>query len=512
MLIPQKIAIPAPTQSMSQLGNISNQTILVQTTYHPAPHLETELEVMERLLHQGNTIYWIICQADFQVCFNNPKHKEMDCKVCYSRVKRGYDLLRSKVTNHKNLHVLKYGPYMKWQDFKQNFPKTFDFSSLKELKSHHYKSYDSGMATASSLVSYTRNHEPDLSEHRDFIYRGLLTGAYLYEIFPKILDEIKPDLVLLFNGRFIENRPLLRICQQQQIPFATHERGGKINNFLFRINSTPHSIETIAAEIEDLWNKADKNTRNEIGRNFFTNRIKGVEDAWYSFTKEQQEGRLPESFKHINGKKVITIFNSSLDEYEGLEGFGPYFYPNDNEGIKRICEDLAGYPDIKLYLRVHPNLKGLDNRQNQFLKDEVAVLDSVEVIAAEDSVDTYALIHESDIIVVFGSTVGAEAAFAGKNVVLLGKAAYENLDCVVIPKSHEELMKILTDDQYVFPEINPEAPLKYGYWNETFGIEYLNYQPIHLAKGTYHGKVIKPNPVLNELRRILQKWNGTYKK
>ncbi|PWA06140.1 capsular polysaccharide export protein, LipB/KpsS family [Flavobacterium psychrotolerans] len=490
---------------MTHLDSIANQTILVQTTYHPAPHLEIEMEIMERLLAQGNTVYWIICKSDFKNCFNNPEHKVMDCKVCFSRVNNGLNALKNGIENHKNLHVLQYNQFLKLDDFKKNnFKKEFSCSTVNDLKTIHYKSYDSGMATASSLVSFTRNHEPQVENHRDFIYRGLLTGAYLYETFQLILDKIKPDLVVLFNGRFIENRPLLRVCQERKVNYATHERGGKINNFLFRINSIPHSIETISNEMEHLWENA-KNDRNQIGKLFYTNRIKRVEDAWYSFTKEQQEGRLPESFNANEDKKVITIFNSSLDEYEGLEGFGPFFYPNDNEGIKQICESLESYSNIKLYLRVHPNLKGLDNSQNKFLKEKISKFTSIEIIPAEDSVDTYALIHKSDIVIVFGSTVGAEAAFANKNVILLGRAAYENLNCVVIPKNHEELIQILTDDQYEFPTINPEGPLKYGYWNESFGIENKYYKPIHLGKGKYKGKQIKANFILRELRRFLEK-------
>ena len=497
---------------MTHLDTIKNKTILLQTTYQPTPHLETELEIMERLLQNGNVVFWVICQGDFQTCFHNPKHKEMDCKVCHSRVKSGYDVLKRNVVNHKNLHFLKYKEFLKLKDFKQSqFHNEFDFPNLKDLKDYHYKSYDCGMATASSLVSFTRNHEPNLSEHQDFISRGLLTGAYLFETFQLIVDKINPDLVVLFNGRFIENRPLLRVCQQKNINYATHERGGKINNFLFRINSIPHSIDTISAEIESLWENA-REDKNEIGKTFYTNRIQRVEDAWYSFTKEQQQGRLPESFKNNDDKKVITIFNSSLDEYEGLEGFGPYFYSNDNEGIKQICESLESYSTIKLYLRVHPNLKGLKNSQNKFLNEKISNIKTVEVIAAEDSVDTYALINKSDIIIVFGSTVGAEAAFAGKNVVLLGRAAYENLDCVVIPKDHDDLISILTDANYKFPTVSHKSALKYGYWNEKFGIDYKFYDPINLAKGKYHNKIIKPSPVINEMRRIIQKLNGTYKK
>jgi hypothetical protein len=436
----------------------------------------------------------------------------MDCKVCYSRVTKGVKVLRKNVTNNANLHILKYNEFLKLKDFKQTgFPENSTFSEFKDLKAYHYKSYDCGMATASSLVSFTKNHEPDLSEHQDFINRGLLTGVYLFETFQLIVDKINPDLVILFNGRFIENRPLLRVCQQKNIDYATHERGGKLSKFLFRINSIPHSIETLSAEMESLWENADSD-KTEIGKTFYNNRIKRVEDAWYSFTKEQQEGRLPESFKNNEGKKVVTIFNSSLDEYEGLEGFGPYFYSNDNEGIKQICESLETYSNIKLYLRVHPNLRELDNSQNKFLRENISNLKAVEVIAAEDSVDTYALINQSDIIIVFGSTVGAEAAYSGKKVVLLGRAAFENLNCVVIPKNHEELIQILTDDQYEFPTIKPEEPLKYGYWNEKFGIDYKFYKPINLAKGTYHGKLIKASPIMKEMRKIIQKLNGTYKK
>ncbi len=487
---------------MTNIDTITNKKILLQTSNHPTPHLETELEIMERLLQNGNTIYWVICNGDFQTCFHNPEHKLMHCKVCHSRVNKGLEILRKNVVNHQNLHVLSYGQFLQLEQFKKNgFVSDFDFNTIGELKTYHYKTYDSGMATASSLVSFTRNHEPDLLRHKDFINRGLLTGAYLYEVFQLILDQIQPDLVVLFNGRFVENRPLLRVSQERKIDYATHERGGKLNTFLFRINSIPHSIETVRNEMEALWSQAGVD-RVEVGKTFYTNRIKRVEDAWYSFTKEQQEGRLPESLKNIENKKVITIFNSSLDEYEGLEGFGPFFYQNDNEGILQICRSLERFSDIKLYLRVHPNLRRLNNSQNKFLKEKINVLNSVEMIPAEDSVDTYALIDKSEIVIVFGSTVGAEAAFAGKKVVLLGRAAYENLDCFVIPKSHEELMRILTDDTYVFPVINQDDPLKYGFWNETYGINYQYYKPSSIGKGLYRGKSIKANFILRKLKRL----------
>src|SRR5690606_6754544 len=205
--------------------------------------------------------------------------------------------------------------------------------------------------------------------------------------------------------------------------------------------------------------------------------------AWFSFTKEQQQGMLPQSLEENKVKRIITIFNSSLDEYEGLEGFGPYFYKDDNVGIEKICSDLLGVQEIKLYLRVHPNLKGLQNSQTEFINKKIRTLNSVEIIDADDIVDSYALIRASDIIIVFGSTVGIEAAFMGKKVILLGRAAYEKLNCCYIPKNHEEVIEMLRDENYPFSEINTKEAIKYGYWNETFVLPHINYETIGFNKG-----------------------------
>ena len=446
---------------------------------------------MEELLDNGNTIYWIICQGDFKTCFHNPEHVEMECKKCNYRVENSISVLKNKIIKNNNLKIINYNSFLNQKEFeKNNNFSNLDFKNIKDLKKYFYKTYDSGLATTSSLVSILRDHDPDLGKHKDFITKGLFTGAYLFEVFRLAIKQIKPDLTLIFNGRFIENRPLLRVCQEQKIDFATHERGGKLNTFLFRYNSIPHSLETISEEIETLWKNGTEN-KHQIGESFYSKRIKRVEDAWYSFTKNQQEGRLPESLKNQSNKKIVTIFNSSLDEYEGLEGFGPYFYENDDQGVKAIFESLKDNLEIKLYLRVHPNLKEFDNSQNRFLKDLESKYKSIEVIHAEDEIDTYALINASDVIIVFCSTVGAEAAFAGKNVILLGQAAYQDLNCIVIPKNHQALIEILTSTEYKFPEISHEDTLKYGYWNESYGVEYKYYEPKSIADGTYRGNKIE---------------------
>ena len=68
--------------------------------------------------------------------------------------------------------------------------------------------------------------------------------------------------------------------------------------------------------------------------------------------------------------------------------------------IENIARDLVPFENLKLYLRVHPNLKNINNSQNTFIKEIIGNIPSVEVINAEDSIDSYALMRESDIIIV----------------------------------------------------------------------------------------------------------------
>ena len=54
---------------MKDLETIHNQTILIQSTNQTAPHLETELEIIEILLNKGNQVYWLECKTELKNCF-----------------------------------------------------------------------------------------------------------------------------------------------------------------------------------------------------------------------------------------------------------------------------------------------------------------------------------------------------------------------------------------------------------------------------------------------------------
>ena len=95
----------------------------------------------------------------------------------------------------------------------------------------------------------------------------------------------------------------------------------------------------------------------------------------------------------------------------------------------------------QLYLRVHPNLAGVDNRQTQ----QIAQLDSplMTVIPADDPTSTYALLRHADTVLSYGSTVGIEAVYWGIPSVLAGASFYRDLGGTYNPATHAELVALL---------------------------------------------------------------------
>ena len=163
-----------------------------------------------------------------------------------------------------------------------------------------------------------------------------------------------------------------------------------------------------------------------------------------------------------------------------------HIYRDQLDGIKQIAayfEQLP--PKFKLYLRVHPNQSTTNTQMN----DEIAELasDRVEIIRADDAVDSYALIDAVDNVLCFGSSIGAEATFWGKPSILLGPCFYKNFDCVFRPKNHKDAMQLATRPLF---SCDPNGAIMYGYWLQTHGIAFKYFKADDLFEGKFKGQTV----------------------
>ena len=443
------------------------------------PHFETELDIAQQHLDRGDSVTFVSCLGGLANCEFNIEKDGGICENCRGRRKMGLELLSQPVRQIEFSQI---------DDLPEDLQ--LEFESVEELIKYQWNEFDIGYAALSSLVSFCRDPDPDLNEYRDHLRMFLISSWQSFQQSKSILSQNSFDRVYVYNGRFAGMRSTLRACQQLNLDCYLHERGCDGQHFELLKNHLPHDLEKIELAIRDAWSQADPVERQVIGKSWFDERIERVEKVWHSFTKRQQRERLPDNWDP--SRKNVSIFCSSDDEFVAIgDAWKNDLYPNQVDAIESIVRDMGvRQPETRFYLRMHPNLTNVDNSRCRKMKS--MDFENLTVIHPESEIDTYQLIRKSDIVVSFGSSVGAEAVYWGTPSVLLGPCFYQNLGGVYRSHSHAQTLDWLADE--LEPKDN-QGMLMYGHWFQTRGYPHRYFESTGLFNGHFKGQTVYAKPV-----------------
>jgi hypothetical protein len=443
-------------------------------------HRETELEIIQEHLDKGDEVYRFYCDAHLNACEGNLEHSLVNCLECRSTRIVGGNLLTGHV---KEFPIISSAGILHAK--KIPIPLV---ASVQELENIVVDNFDAGFAVMCSVSHSLREPYPNFATHQKLVNDFLVSSIQVYYSTIDYINKLKPDLIYVFNGRFAYVKAVWRAAQFLKVNCMIHERG--FNKFHYELfeNTTPHDKDYMLKCMMDAWSEADPVKRIEVAEEFYNNRLGGKEQGWYSFITKQVKGLLPQDWNPK--KRNIIIFHTSEDEFANV---GPewknYLYNNQIEGIVKILKDVETYTDIHFYLRVHPNLIGINNTEVQAIKK--LSFKNLTIIEPESSISSYDLLFNCEKIISFGSTVGIEAVYWGKPSIQLGHAYYNDLSCTYRPLTHELAVQLIVDN--LSPK-SKEGALIYGYYFNSFGIPFKDYLPIDLFSGEYKGKNIAKEP------------------
>jgi len=445
--------------------------ILIYMSYSAwIPHLGTDLEIAAKHLDAGDEVHIIQCSGDLPSCESNPSHTKFRCIACRYQRDKGLSIINLP---DQNRHELALNNFYRCLDLP-------DFHSIEELNSFKINNVDIGMAVASTLISRTRDPNPNVRNFKNYIHENILMSNSIYNAIKYHLQQIEPDIFYIFNGRFAAIRPALRAAQDIGIKTFVHERAGVLQKYTLSEDTYPHDIEYQKKLINNFWDNGQPDKEKEdIAKQWFEDRRRGKDQGWYSFTKSQKKRKMPDGFDAL--KRNISIYISSEDEFAAIEGWQNPIYKNQTGAINAILNADTD-ENIRFYLRIHPNLRGLDNSQTRELSELKGK--NLTVIPADSKIDSYELMSACEKVITFGSTVGIESVYWGKPSILAGRSLYEDLGSCYIPKDHEELIDLI--NSHLNPLSNLGA-IKYGYFQSLAGIPYIYYNPDSLFKGNFKG-------------------------
>lgn len=456
--------------------------VIFSPIVHWAVHFETDLEIAQRYLDEGWDVSFLHCNGRLPTCAQNITHMPSICRKCISRFNKGIRWL-----NNDKVKIIDFYEITVSQQKYITSISEMSFTSIDEIKAFKIDSAEIGNAVVGSIISYLREPKPDFFKHSTLFITYLKSAMISYFSILNRLQALTPNVFLIFNGRFAELRCALFASRSLKILTHVHERAGVLDRYSLTCNGTPNDIKIIQQEIIDVFSKFsfDIDEKTKIAYEWYDERRENRAQSWYSFTAKQKPDVLPDlALDQLN----IVIFNSSEDEVESYDEWKNPFYNDQTEAIDRIVSDLEKDFRYKLFLRVHPNLRGIRNSQTEDLDVIHKKHPKLTVISADSPVSSYGLLKKADIIIVFGSTIGIEAAYVGKPCFLMGRALYENLGGCIVPQNHAELIKLLNQyadgDRSMLPTENSRllAVVKFGFFQKLWGHEYKYVQPYNVGK------------------------------
>lgn len=407
----------------------------------------------------GADVTIVDCDSSIGICWHNPSHNKNRCNFCEKYRKQ---LTKQIPDGIKKLHVRQF-----LTRNGGNRP-SYDYENVKDIKDLTYKGVKLGLCCLSIYISVSRNNSPLIDDKFRIYFNFLLNRVKDYiDAMEVIIDNEKPDKIVVFNGRCTNSRPVIEIADRKGIPFVCSEvisvfKGQYIRRYFY--NAMPHNIVLNTKMISETWDNASipENDKILLGKRFYESKLLNLFNGDKNYTEDQIKGKLPNNWD--KKKYNIVIFNSSEDEFAaiGKEYEEKSLFESQFKAIEFIVNNIKGRDDINVYLKIHPNLKDIKYKYHLDLYGFSSVSNNFFIIEGSSDVSTYQMMKDCDKVIVFNSTAGPEAAYQRKPVITLNGALYYLLGFTYTPKDEDEFRKMLLDKN-LEPLYN-ENVLKFGFY------------------------------------------------
>jgi len=407
----------------------------------PSPLWQTHfISMIEMIMEHKNKdkIFLMQCSKEYDFAclycpdFSCNSHK---CNVCKKITEKILNLIDLKEFTHLKIKNDQY--------ILNTIPK---FSSIDEIRAFKIEDFDIGLAVISNLFFKTKKtcFTPlQLQDYKPYLNKLLNLSYQAYKTVYEYLEKYNIDEFYIFNGRFDVLRASLRAAQKyKKSKIKVLEVGGIMDKFTISENTYPHDYEYQKKILNELWNKEKSYTKKEVlAKKWFSDRLDAKDQGDISYIKDQIKNKLPDNFNRK--KRNISVFISSEHEISTIPEYKNPFFKNQIETIKFILKKFEKTKEYNFYIRMHPNLKNVNDCYISELNELNKNFDNMFLIEPDSPVDSYALLKNSKKVISFGSTIGIEAVFYGIPSILIGKAVFEDDNSFYIPKTKNEIITLI---------------------------------------------------------------------
>lgn len=290
---------------------------------------------------------------------------------------------------------------------------------------------------------------------RAFMSAFILSAFNVHQQFSRMVEEVNPQAVILFNGMFFPEASARQVCLDRGIRVITHEVGIQPFSAFFtegEATAYPMHIPDDFQLSPEMETRLDDYLSHRFSGNFTMAGIR----FWPEM--KQLEGHLLEKVSLY--KKIVPVFTNVI--FDTSQVHANTLFTDMFDWLDSIRQYILDHPEILFVIRAHPDETRPGKESRESVADWVArngllILTNVVFIDSDEFVSSYDLIQRSHFVMTYNSTIGLEASLLRKPVLTAGKARYTQLETTFFPKTKTEYLAKLEEfiraDQIEIPEV-----------------------------------------------------------
>lgn len=379
----------------------------------------------------GIPVIHFVCKAGMSRCVlgTDRDHLEKDppCKKCVAHSQIEYENARTV-----------------WFEYDQDtkVKQAVDGLSILELEDFSYGTLPLGKLVMPALRWELRKHHLTDDEATRFLFREFILSAWNVALnFSKLLDQINPRVVIVFNGQFFPEATVRYIAKERGIRTIAHEVG----MLPFTAFFTDGEATAYPIDIPEGYTLSDEQNRqldSYLEKRFQGNfKMAGVQ-FW-----QGMKGLSPELLEKIGRfKQTVPVFTNVI--FDTSQPHSNVVFPDMFTWLDKVVALAKEHPETLFVIRAHPDelRPGTAKQSRETVRDWVRLnradaLANIHFIDALEYVSSYELIQRSKFVMVYNSSIGLEAAIMGAPVLSAGRSRYTRYPTVFFPPSISEYIE-----------------------------------------------------------------------
>ncbi|MHC4416714.1 MAG: hypothetical protein ACYS0G_15700 [Planctomycetota bacterium] len=364
---------------------------------------------------------------------------------------------------------------------------------VDELNVFQYRGIELGHHILRSLESFFKVGTADLEDPavRAQARAFLVAAMYLVEISERALDELQIDKVFLDDGKKTDFGVVRAVARRRGIPVDVIGVGLRNTSVRFEIDRPPQPTETMPAW--ERWRRRPLSEAQERRLEKYLRRRERVpyeyRDArWHAEITDAAEVRRRLGLPPRADGTVLAMFpNVGFDT--GKTKSDDAAFGSARKWVAATVDLVGGRAGHHLIIKCHPaehHRRACDTVRDFVRERWPSLPPNVHLIESNTDISAHSVVRLADVVLVYTSTIAAEAAALGKPVILAGGGWHAGRGIATEARSpdvyRELIASILAGGHR--PPSRRELGRRYAYtlfFRSDIPITHLKRQDIHVA-------------------------------